>query len=292
MSDLDAKLDEMLDGGEAPEAEQDPEAQPESTPAPEVKFAALDAVMPDDDSVPEGYRGKKLTDVVRVAEQHKHEAGVAAERNQHWNRMQAERDAAKLALEFFQRERQEQAAPQQPREPDEDYLQRLATQPREMIRHEAQEVNRPVQEELRQTREEIFRMRADNARISAMDGLGIPREIRDEISGDVGTFMAFNNWPANDPRAWEEATRRYLDRAIRTSQRLVPPQQTPQLAVDVPRPGAPPNGNARSQSRPANPSRLKPALKENIDSIAEAAGLDPKRRAALEKFAAENVGGN
>lgn len=290
MSDLDAKLDEMLDGGEAPETDPTPDAQPESEPTAEVKFVELDAVLPDDPSIPESYRGKKVTDMVRVAEQHKYEAGVAATRNQEWNRMQTERDAARIALEFFQRERQAAQQPPQPAETPEEYLQRLALRPEEAIDERVDNKMRPVLDELRQTREELFRSRADQARLSAMDGLGIPQEVRNEISASVGTFMAANNWPANDPNAWAEATRRYLDSAFRTVQRLTPKQQA-ESPVEVPRPGAPPNGTARSQSRPASTVRLKPALRGMLDDIAEAAGLDPKRKANLEKFAADSTSG-
>ncbi len=289
-NDLDAKLDAMLDGDEA-EPSAEPEAQPESTPAPEVKFAELDAVYPDDPSIPEAYRGKAITDVVRVAEQHKYEAGVAATRNQEWKKMQAERDAANLALRFFQQERAQQQAPQIPTESHDEYLQRLAMQPREVIGEQMREEMRPIVDQLRQTQEDLFRARADQAQSVARARLGIPDDVWGEISGDVGTFMAYNNWPVNNPDAWSEATRRHLDRSIRIAQRFAPQPAAQTAPVEVPRGAAPPNGTARSTSRPTAQVRLKPALRQQLDDIAEAAGLDPKRKASLEKFAAENAGG-
>lgn len=295
MADLDAKLDEILEGDE-PNPAPAPDAQPESTTAQDVRYAALDEVFPDDPNIPESYRNKTLADAIRVAEQHKYEAGVAAQRNQQWNQMQAERDAAKLALQFFQSQQQQPQAAQQPRETEEEYLQRLALRPQSVIGDEVDSRTRqhidPLRAELTETREQIMMLRSEQARIAARDGLRIDPQLWEEISPQVGTFMAYNRWPADNPGAWAEAARRYLDNARAIAQRFQPAPIQAQPTIDVPRPGAPPNGTARSQSRPAQTGRRVPSrVSTELSSIAESMGLDPKRKELLEQFASENLGG-
>lgn len=290
--DLDAKLDELLQGDDPQPAA--PEAQPESVDAPPVKYADLDAVLPDSPDIDEDFRGKPIADVVRVAKQHKGEAGVAATRNGQWNQMVAERDAAKLALQYFQGQQQQQqaAAPQQQRETEEEYLQRLALRPQEVIGDQVRQEMDPIREELRQTREQMLRLRADGAQIAARDGLQIEPQLWQAISGPVSTFMAYNRWPLDDPNAWAEAARRYLDSARQIAQRFQPAPAQQQPTVDVPRAAAPANGTARSQSRPAATGhKVSPRLKTELAAIASAFGLDAKGIEALERSAAENPTG-
>jgi len=290
-NDLDAKLDELLDGDD-PQPAAEPEAQPESTPAPEIKFADLDAVVPDDEHVPEAYRRKPLADVIRVAEQHKYEAKVAAQHNQEWNRMQAERDAANLALKFFQSERQNAAQPsQQPTETQEDYLNRLALQPQSTIHSEIDGRMVPLNQRVQNAEAMLLQTQAELAKSSARETLGLDRGTWSAIEGQVATFMASQNWPVQDPRAWASAADWYIRSSLEMARRFAPQQQLAPAPVDVPRPGAPPNGTARSQSRPAAQTRLKPAVQGILDDIAEASGLDKDRRARLAKFAADNMGG-
>ena len=83
--ELDALLDSAV--GEEPE-QPDPAAQPDSQAttaqqaAQALKLAELDAVVPESPEVDKAYWNKPLRDVIRVAEQHKHEAGIGATRSQ------------------------------------------------------------------------------------------------------------------------------------------------------------------------------------------------------------------
>lgn len=290
--DLDAKLDELMqDGDENPQPAPEAAAQPGSEA--HVKLAELDALVPDD--APEAFRGKPISEVLRVAEQHKYEAGLAAQRNQQWNQMQAERDAARLALQYFQ---QQQAAQQQqaqaPSETQDEYLQRLASQPREVIHGEVDSrVDAridPVVQELQRTRSDLMRIRGDQAQFMARNSLGIDPETWSMMAGPVSTFMAYNQWPLDNPDAWAEAGRRYVVSAQQIVARTAQGQNPPPT-VEVPRPGAPPNGAARSAARPASTRPLKPGVKSELEAIASAMGLDDAHKTRLEKFATENYGG-
>lgn len=271
-------------------------AQPESTPAPEVKFADLDAVVPDAADIPESFRNKRLADVIRVAEQHKQEAGVAATRNQQWNAMESRARMAEAAVEFMRNQaaQQNQAPPpQMPQETSEDYLQRLAAQPKTVIRGEFDELQQPYVQQLRTTQDELRRTRADMAQNEAREFHNIDRQTwNNTVRPGAAAVMFANNWSLEEPGAWAEATRVYISNAIATAQRFAPSAQ-PTPPVEVPRPGAPPNGSARSTSRPAATPKLSGRDRENAVDFLDAFNIKPGTPAfaKFEQFAASRPKG-
>lgn len=281
--DLDALLAEVPGDEETP-ATPAPEASTESTP---VKFAELDGVVPDAPDVDEEFRGKAIAEVLRVAKQHRDEAKRGYTASQQLNEAQARQRVAEAALEFFQRQPQQQQAPQQPHETNDEYLQRLAAQPRSVIHSEVDERVAPLQQRMQQNETLLTQTLGELAQTEARESLGINRQTWQQIRGPVATFMAYQQWPVQDPRAWAAAAKMYVENAVQTAQQFIqpPPQQAP--PVEVPKPGAPPNGAARSQVRQAAAPKVKSHYRKAVDDTSDAFGLDDKSKADFESFVAE-----
>lgn len=262
---------------EIPDEEPESPAAPASTESQPPKVAELDALLPDAEDVDEEFRGKPVTEAVRLAKQWKHEAKVAAERNQHWNTIVSRAEMAEKALEFFKQQNAQRPAPQP--ETDESLLQRLSQRPTAVLPEVVQQYTAPLQQQLEEQRREMFAMQAENARITAAKMAGVDDlDAWESLKWRLAPIMQANQWDPRDPRAWAEAKNIYLADA----DRFAKPR------VEVPKTPAPPGGNARSQVRTGNAPRLRSRDRQNAEDLLAGFGIAPDDPAfaQFEEFAA------
>jgi hypothetical protein len=266
MDELDAVLAEIPD--EEPESPA-VEASTDSVEPVEPKYAELDALLPDAEDVDESLRGKPLAEVVRVASQWKHESKVAAERNQKWNEMESRERMALAAVEWAKQQLSERQQPAPQRgETEDEFLQRLANKPTQVLPEVIDQRVAPMANELRQTRVELENMRAAIAQEQARAALEIDPETFHALKPAMAAFMYANQWPTHDPQAWYAAGHQFKEMA----QRFAP---APAPAVTVPKPATPPGGAARSQVRPSSAPKLRGRDRENAVDLASAFGISP-----------------
>lgn len=264
--DLDAVLAEIPD-----EVQESPAVEASTESVEPTKFAELDALLPDADDVDEDFRGKPLADVIRVAKQHKEDAKRGYEASKRLNDAESRARMAEAAVEFARQQwAAQQAAPQQPRETDEAFIQRLANRPTEVLPEVIDQRVAPVVERLQRAETTIARYQADMAQEQAREALGFDRETYQELRPAMAAYMAANGWPISDPRAWYTAGERFREVAARLN-----PQIQTQPQVEVPRQAAPPGGAARSQVRPNATPKLKARDRENAVDLLDAFGIKP-----------------
>lgn len=277
--DLDALLAEVPDD-ETPETPEvaGTESEQAAEAAAALKLAELDAVIPPDAAdVDEAFRGKPLSEVLRIAAQHQHEIGVARSKSQQFNALESRARVAEGALEWLQREIRErdqpqQGAPPQPQETDQDLLDRLAQRPGVVIAEKVNEQVAPLQEQMQELLTRNVRLAADFAREQARSALGIDPDTWEAITPQLAAVTASRQWNIEDPSAWYAAGREYVGNL----QRFMPPPAAPAAPpVEVPRPAAPPSGGARSTSRPSAPVKLRGRDDENANDILSAFGITP-----------------
>lgn len=279
--DLDALLAEIPDGDDpAPAA--DPQAQPDEQAAPPApKFAALDEVVPEADDIDEDFRGKPISEVIRIATQHKHEIGVSRKKSQEYNQIESRLRMNEAALEFI---KQQQAQASRAPEPTaEQFIERFAANPSPVLRDEINQYIAPLQQQLEATKGELFQMATERARERARQASGLDEETWEAITPGISAFMWAANADPRDPRAWMEAAERQKQVAQRVSR----------PAAEVARPASPPGGNARSQVRPQSPApRLKSRDRENAADLLSGFGITPDDPAFadFEAFAATYKG--
>lgn len=291
--DLDALLAEVPDE-ETPET---PEAagteSEQAAAAAALKLAEMDAVIPPDAAdVDEAFRGKPLSEVLRIAAQHQHEIGVARSKSQQFNALESRARVAEGALEWLQREIAERGQPQQapqPPETEQDLLDRLAARPGAVIHEKVTEQVDPLREEVQMLLERNVRLAADFAREQARTALGIDPETWEAITPQLAAVTASRQWNIEDARAWYAAGQEYVSHL----RRFMPPQAPAAPPIEVPKPAAPPSGGARSTSRPSAPVKLRGRDDENANDIMSAFGIAPDsaRAADFKTFIATRAKG-
>ena len=236
----------------------DPQGDAAATPTPPgLNYAALDALLPDTDDVPEYLRGKPLKEAARLADQWRGEAATANRENREANRERLRLAEAMLEL-------RSQPPLQAPRAPQRVYVPdgqgNAVEQPLDALI--AQHL-RPIQEKLQDAENSSFFLASESARERARAAANVPSDVWEEASPDLGAILRANALDTRDPKNWTQAWNLALKRASRMVGQRAPTPQMP----------APPVGSAMSTAAARQAPRLTEAQRRNIDDVATLAGI-------------------
>jgi hypothetical protein len=204
-----------------------PEAQTPAAPAP--KYAELDAAVPDDYD-DEELRGKPVKEVLslaRKAKQYEHEIGVSRKKSMEYNDLAARVEMQQKMIDMLSR----QGATKP--EPPELLRQRLVADPRGFV---GQELS-PVLAELQDVKGRLYQTQAENARERARATLRVESGVWDEYAPALAAIMHARGLDPAAPQSWTEAAKSFRG--------VLSPK------AEVPKPAAPPAGQAKSSGRTA-----------------------------------------
>lgn len=261
MSELEYDFDaELPDENGGAVVAPDPSAAAVASTESQRTVAALDAVL-DGDDVDEDFRGKPVAEVLRVAKQHKHEAKIAATRNQEFNELQSQLEMSRGLLRVLQQ--QAPAPPRQPQVTDEDFY----GSPTQAAAALAEERVRPLEAQIQALQYNSYQQAAESARVAARPA-HIDKETYDALRGPLAAIMSAREYdPAGD--GWALALKDYTEHLTKLAPRAA-----------IPRAGAPPTGQARAGARPAAPvARLSDRDRRNLSAMAASFNIKPGTKA-------------
>lgn len=232
-------------------------AAPADVPAPDApaapaapSYAALDARIPVADDIDEEFRDKPLSEILRVAKQHKEEAKLGYTARKEVNDQRSRADMAEGMLRVL---RERQATPPVPAEPPDPQLEAS----RRFVQSQVQPIVQPIQEELERLRGESYSARAENARLAARPA-SIDADTWNEVARPIASIIHANGGDPTDKSTWNSAFEAYKAPLAKLA-----PRQAP-----APAPAAPPAGQARSTPTARSAPRLSARNEKNLEEMA------------------------
>lgn len=230
------------DGGDA--------AQPTETPA--KKVAELDAYVPVSDDIDEDFRDKPLSEVFRVAKQHKEEAKKAYGQNAEMNNLRSRAEMAERLVQSLNQRQQPAYDPQ-------EVTQRMLADPLSVLAPVIQQHMQPVMQELQQLRQQTAQGHSEMARERARGAVGVDAKAWNEYTPAMAALMFARNQNPDDPNAWIQAFEPFKA-AVGAKVTLRPNDP-------------PPVGQARSTPSRESAPKLSSRDERNLAELADMAGI-------------------